>query len=131
MTENNGSSEHIEALLQRYFDGLYFSDVEALRGVFHPKAAYICATEEPLVHLSMDEYFDVVAERTAPASVNQARRDRIISIDLVGSDTALAKVECAIASKFFTDLLSIVREKGRWLIIAKVFHFHYVNDTGE
>jgi hypothetical protein len=37
--------------------------------------------------------------------------------------TALARVECSIAEKFFTDLLTFVFVDGRWQIIAKVFHF--------
>lgn len=32
-------------------------------------------------------------------------------------------VECAIAPKYFTDLLTLVRVDDRWQIIAKVFHY--------
>ena len=37
--------------------------------------------------------------------------------------TALARVECSIGPKHFTDLLTLVHVGGRWQIIAKVFHF--------
>jgi hypothetical protein len=37
--------------------------------------------------------------------------------------TALARVECAIGAKRFTDLLNFIRLDGRWRLIAKVFHF--------
>lgn len=37
--------------------------------------------------------------------------------------TALARVECAIGPKFFTDLLTFIKLDGRWQIIAKVFHY--------
>jgi hypothetical protein len=37
--------------------------------------------------------------------------------------TALARVNCSIAERFFTDLLSFVFVDGRWQIIAKVFHY--------
>jgi hypothetical protein len=113
----------VSAVLQTYFDGLYHSDTQRLRRVFHPQAVYACATGgEPLI-LRMDEYFPVVDARPAPASRGDARTDRILSIELVGPVTALAKVECSILPKHFTDLLTLIHVDGRWQIIAKVFHF--------
>ena len=113
----------IVELLGQYFDGLYHSDTARLRRVFHPQARYVCATESPLVHLGMDEYFPIVDKRPSPASRGEARRDRIVSIELAGPVTAFARVNCAIGPKFFTDLLTLIRVDGRWQIIAKVFHF--------
>lgn len=109
-----------------YFDALYHSDTARLRRVFHPQARYVCATESPLVHLGMDEYFPIVDKRPSPASRGEARRDRIVSIELAGPVTAFARVNCAIGPKFFTDLLTLIRVDGRWQIIAKVFHFDLV-----
>jgi hypothetical protein len=65
----------------------------------------------------------MVAKRPSPASRGEPRRDRILSIEFVGPVTALARVECAIGEKHFTDLLSFIRLDGRWRLIAKVFHF--------
>jgi len=110
-------------VLVRYFDGLHHSDTTILRRVFHPSALYACASEGTLLSLRMDEYFAVVDKRVSPASLGQARTDRIISIEFAGPVTALARVECSIAPKHFTDLLTLVRLDGRWQIIAKVFHF--------
>lgn len=116
----------IVAVLARYFDGLYHSDAAALAGVFHPQAIYACASEGSLTHLTMDAYLPMVEKRPSPASRGEARRDRILSIEFAGPVTALARVECAIGPKHFTDLLSFVRLDGRWQIIAKVFHFDLV-----
>ena len=113
----------ITALLQDYFDGLYFSDTQRLRRVFHPQAIYATATGGTPLTLRMDEYFAVVDKRPAPASRGDARNDRIESIQFVGPVTALAKVQCAIKPKHFTDLLTLIQVDGRWQIIAKVFHF--------
>ena len=46
-----------------------------------------------------------------------------MSIDFAGPVTALARVECAIAERHFTDFLSLVHVDGRWQIMAKVFHY--------
>ncbi|MED5622352.1 nuclear transport factor 2 family protein [Ideonella sp. BN130291] len=113
----------ITQLLQDYFDGLYHCDVERLAQVFHPAAVYACATEGPLRLLAMTEYFAIVRQRTSPASLAQRRTDRIVSIDVAGPVTAMAKVECSIEPKHFTDFLSLVKLGGRWQILAKVFHF--------
>lgn len=111
------------AVLRDYFDGLYHCDTKKLATVFHPQATYATATEGRLLKLGMDEYFPIVDKRVPPASRNETRRDRIISIEFAGPVTALARVECAIGPKFFTDLLTFIKLDGRWQIIAKVFHY--------
>lgn len=113
----------VHAVLQDYFDGLYHSDTNRLRRVFHENAVYACATEGTPLILRMPEYFPVVDARPAPASRGDARTDRVLSIELVGPVTALAKVECSIRPKHFTDLLTLIHVEGRWQIIAKVFHY--------
>ena len=110
-------------LLGRYFDGLYHSDTQTLRQVFHPSALYACATEGRLLSLRMDEYFPIVDQRPSPASKAEVRSDRILSIEFAGPVTAFARVECSIAPKRFIDLLTLVQLDGRWHILAKVFHF--------
>ncbi len=113
----------VTALLEAYFDGLYHSDAERLSTVFHPSALYACATGGTLVCLRMDEYLPMVARRASPASRGDPRTDRIIAIEFVGPVTAMARVQCAILPKHFTDLLTLVRLDGRWQVMAKVFHF--------
>lgn len=113
----------IAELLQTYFDGLYLSDAERLRGVFHPAARYVCATDEKLVDLGMAEYLPIVAARPSPASRGEARRDRIVGVEFAGPNTAFARVNCAIGPKYFTDFLTLIRTDGAWRIIAKVFHY--------
>ena len=113
----------VAAVLQEYFDGLCHSDTQRLRRVFHPQAVYGCGTAEPAVVLRMDEYFHIVDQRPSPASRGETVQERILSIEFAGPVTALAKVECAILPKHFTDLLTLIHVDGRWQIIAKVFHY--------
>lgn len=111
----------IESQLQLYFDGLYHSDTQRLRQVFHPQAIYACVVDGQLLHYTMDQYFPIVDQRPSPASRGQQRQDRIISIEILGATTAVARVECAIAPKRFQDVLSFLYLDGRWQIMAKVF----------
>ncbi len=110
-------------VLQDYFEGLYRSDTQILRRVFHPDALYACATEGTLLTLKMEPYFLMVDQRPSPASRADARTDRILAIEFVGEVTALARVECSIRPKHFTDLLTLIFIEGRWQILSKVFHF--------
>jgi hypothetical protein len=116
----------IRALLRDYFDGLHFSDVQRLGRVFHASAMYACATSGTLQLLDMAAYLAVVAQRSSPASLGQPRADEIVSIEMAGPVTALARVHCTIAPKRFTDLLTLVRVDGEWRILAKVFHFDLI-----
>ena len=84
---------------------------------------YACATGGTLLTLRMDEYFPIVDQRPSPASRGDMRTDRIIAIEFVGPVTALARVQCSILPKHFTDLLTLLLVDGRWQVMSKVFHF--------
>jgi hypothetical protein len=73
--------------------------------------------------MNMGTYLPIVAKRDPPARLNALRRERILIIDILGSTTALVKLECSFFQKDYTDLLSLIRVDGRWQIIAKVFHY--------
>lgn len=122
--------DEIDAVLAAYFEGLYRSDTGLLRSVFHPQALYASASGGTLVSLRMDEYFPMVDQRPSPASRGEVRADRIVSIEFVGPVTALARVQCVIRPKHFTDLLTLLWVDGRWQVISKVFHFE-VEGEGE
>lgn len=118
----------VAAVMADYFDGLYQSDTKRLERVFHPMAQYVCATDGTLLHRTMAEYFPVVDARPSPASRNEPRRDRILSIDFHGPVTARALVSCSIAEKDFIDCLTLIKLDGRWQVISKVFHFDVRKD---
>jgi hypothetical protein len=117
----------VTAVLHNYFEGLYHSNTQILRQVFHPAAIYASATDGTLLALRMDEYFAIVDKRPSPASRAEKRTDRILTIEFAGPVTAIARVECSIQPKFFTDLLTLVQVDGRWQIISKVFHYELNN----
>jgi 4-oxalocrotonate tautomerase len=119
----------IEHTLQDYFDGLYQSDTSLLRKTFHPQAIYASATDGELVHRTMNEYFPIVDARPSPASRQESRHDRVVSIEVVGPVTAVARVECAIGPKRFDDILTLIRLEDRWQIIAKVFHYELTEEA--
>lgn len=118
----------IEILLQKYFDGIYSGDSSKLSEVFHEKAQYVCATSGELTLLTMPEYFNLVQNRQSPLRKSAERKDTIVSIEMIGPATALAKVNCLISPKYFSDLLSLIKLNDQWLIIHKNFHYTILND---
>jgi hypothetical protein len=129
-TGSVGAARHAETLLpvlQDYFDGLYHCDVDLFRQVFHPKAVYATADETPLLYRDMPTYFEVLAQREAPATRGELRHDVIDQIQFAGANTSFAQVRCRIGTKQFIDFLTLVREAGQWKIMAKIFHIQEAN----
>lgn len=108
--------------LTRYFDFLYFCDVDKIDDIFHGNAIYATADESPLLYRDMETYAEVIAKRQSPASRQEARKDRVDGIEFAGENTAFARVRCSIGDKDFVDFLTLVRVDNEWKIMAKVFH---------
>lgn len=115
--------QQICKLLERYFDALYECDSEKLSQVLHERALYACLEKGKLLSRTMQEYFSIVDHRVSPKEKNERRRDKVISIDLGNKTTALAKVNCSIGEKFYTDYLSLLKIDNRWWIISKIFDY--------
>lgn len=111
----------VQEVLQTYFDALYACDVDLLAEVFHPRAIYATADESPALYRDMPTYFWVVRGRTPPAASADPRRDIIDEIAFAGANAAAVRVRCTLGARDFVDLLTLVRDDGRWRIIAKVF----------
>jgi len=116
----------VEALLGRYFDGLYAGDVASLEAVFHPDCRFHTVRADRPVAEPLAEVFARMRARQSPASQGLARHDRIVAVDFSGPETALAKVECAIPPQFFTDYLTLCRFEGLagfggWRIVTKTY----------
>jgi hypothetical protein len=125
LAENAETTQQIADILpvvQRYFDGLYHCDVELFQQIFHANAVYATADETPLLYRDMPTYFEVLAQREAPAMRGETRHDVIDQIQFAGANTAFAQVRCRIGTKQFIDFLTLVREAGQWKIMAKIFH---------
>jgi len=113
----------IKAVLQTYFDGMYEGDIEKLRAAFHPTADLRTAADDgTLAVMPRAAWFDLVQSRPSPKSRDLARHDWVVTIDRSGPATALAKVQCAIPPRYFTDYLTLARLKEGWIIVGKTYH---------
>ncbi|NCU23543.1 nuclear transport factor 2 family protein [Acinetobacter haemolyticus] len=117
----------IQQQIEKYFDALYFCDLALLKQVFHADAIYMNVTEQPILRLNMAEYFSIIESRNSPASKNQIRQDKVISIDLIHDQLAIVHVECVIEPKYFYDALTFTLDHDQWKIISKVFSYQLLD----
>src|SRR5262245_38752673 len=112
----------VEKVLGVYFDGLYEGDTKKLGEAFHPASHLYSAGEGKATDLPRADWFTSVESRPSGKAKNSVRADRIVSIDFTGPATAIAKVECQLPPRYFTDYLTLLKVDGRWQIISKTFH---------
>jgi 4-oxalocrotonate tautomerase len=119
------SYQDIVAMLNKYFEGFYNSDVRTLREVFHPNCHLYTAGDGSLADDDMETVYARVAKRLedgeGPSNNNAPRYDRIMTIDMSGPECAFAKVRIAIAPRYFTDYLTLIKLDGDWRIITKTY----------
>lgn len=113
----------VEALMQRYFDGLYHSDSATLRTVFHPKLAYVNATEGNHEFMGLEAYMARIDGRTPPASCGHARDEVIERITLKGGQIGLVEARMTMLGRDYHDLLSLIRTADSWKVLTKVFTY--------
>ena len=113
----------VEKVLQVYFDGLYDGDTKKLGEAFHAAShLYAAGADGKATDWPLSQWFQMVESRPSAKSKGSARADRIVSIDFSGPATAIAKVECQLPPRYFTDYLTLIKVDGRWQIISKTFH---------
>lgn len=111
----------IEALMQRYFDGLYQSDSAALRTVFHPALAYVNATPGNHEFLGLEAYMARIDGRTPPASSQEPRDDVIERTTLKGGQIGVVEARMTMLGRDYQDLLTVIRTDDGCKVLTKVF----------
>ncbi len=114
-------TQAIEAVVQTYFDGLHEGDTKKLGHAFHEVSHLYSMTSEGVQDLPRTKWFEMVESRPSAKSKGLARRDRIVSIDMSGPETAFVKVECQIPPRYFTDYLLLLKGREGWKIVSKSF----------
>lgn len=112
--------QHILAVLDEYFAGIYSGDVERLRSAFHPSAVLWGEIKGAPYHKALEDYLDAVRNRTSPRELGESFGMEPISIEVQGN-MALAKVRCPMLGYNYVDFLSLLHQNGKWAIAAKVF----------
>lgn len=118
------SIDAIQATLQTYFDVMYDCDMVKFDEVFHPACSLFTADGASLVVKPYANYRAEMQGRTPPRSRGQSRaHETIVKIDMLSPDIALAQVRVQIHEKLFIDNLNLVQVAGRWMVVAKIYHY--------
>jgi len=118
---NQADQLEINALMMRYFDGLYQSDSTVLRTVFHPELSYVNATLGNHEFLGLEAYMKRIDARTPPASRKDPRAEVIEEITLKGGEIGVVEARMTMLGSDYQDLLTIIRSPDGWRVLSKVF----------
>lgn len=111
----------IQKLLSDYFDVMHHQDMAVFDTVFHKNCALYSAQTGELSLRPYDVYREVVANRESPASLGDARRDKVLMFDQISPTLALVKVQLEMFGGVMQDYLNIVFIDGQWWILAKMW----------
>jgi len=118
MNQINELSEAISV----YLDAIYYCDVDRLNEIFHDKSSLFDADEGEIFVDPIASFKSDVGQRPAPAGINQARRDEVISIDWLSDLSAVVKLRLQSHDNVFVDHLSFLKGLDGWKIVCKIWH---------
>ncbi len=113
----------ITTLMLSYFEGLHQADSTMLRKVFHPRLAYVCATEGDELYLDLDTYMTRVDAREPPAKRGDPRDEAILEITFGSNRIARVTARMSMMGRDYLDFLTLVPHDGQWRIVTKVFTY--------
>lgn len=116
----SGTDEaEIRAAVQAYFDGMMNGSPETLRRAFEENALLIGPADDGgVVRIPFAQWS---ARMSRPLPDPGARTNRILSVDIAGN-AAVAKTELVWPTVRYVDYLSLLKVKGEWKIVNKIWH---------
>lgn len=127
MTLSSQTEAHSDVLAvwNSYRDGIYDGDADRLASIFHPSACMFFLKDGQLISTPIENYIEVVRNRTAPRAIDSERRERLLSIAIPSTDSAVVTATILITGRHFTDQLTMMKDGERWLIVSKTYHLDY------
>lgn len=111
----------IKDLLDRYFDVLYFQNMDEFDKVFHKDCVLYSAQGGQLSIRPYREYREAVANREAPAAKGDKRAESILMFDQISPTLALAKPQLELFGGVMQDYLNLVYLDDQWWVMAKMW----------
>lgn len=113
-------ADQITEVINHYFDGVFYGDVEKLKDAFHV-SAFLYGDIKGVEYLkSLDEYLQGVKNRKSPHEQNEKYEMKILGLEIWGN-VAIAKVHLPMLGFNYYDFLSLSLIKGKWKIVNKIF----------
>ena len=110
----------LRAMAQDYFDAAYEMDADKFASVFHHASSVTKIGDDGEVSVTpIGVWLAAVRNMKSPRQLGLQRDDEILSIDVV-RELALVKLKLQVQPRYFTDMLSCLKVRGRWQIVQKV-----------
>jgi len=113
----------IKDVIQTYFDACYENSREKMKKVFHdPAHVYVRAEDGALKDWDKTTFVGFFSDSaTEEPKPSYPRSDKILSLDFIGEEAAVARVELRIRDTAYTDILCFMLLDGKWGVISKVY----------
>jgi len=109
----------VRAALQHYLNGHATGDPEEFRKAFHPDARMTFVRDGKITITPISEY---IARATGKPAADEANRKRRITNVVITGTAAVGTIELDYPSALLIDYMTLLKENGRWVIIAKSFN---------
>jgi hypothetical protein len=109
----------VRAALQHYLNGHATGSQDEMRQAFHPDARMTFVRDGKLVVTPIAEY---IARFTGQPAADEAQRRRRITDVEISGNAATGRIELDYPATFFVDYMTLLKDNGRWVIIAKSFN---------
>ena len=109
----------VRAALQHYLNGHATGDPEEFRKAFHPDARMAFVRDGKITITPISEYIGRASGK--PAADEAKRKRRITAVEITGT-AATGTIELDYPSALLIDYMTLLKENGHWVIIAKSFN---------
>jgi hypothetical protein len=109
----------VRAALQHYLNGHSTGDPEEFRKAFHPDARMTFVRDGKITITPISEY---ISRATGKPAADEAKRKRRITNVVITGTAAVGTIELDYPSALLIDYMTLLKENGRWVIIAKSFN---------
>ena len=111
----------IRRVVAAYFDGRASGDTALLGSAFLlPQATMYAWRDTTLLELPIPQWLVRIANNQRMVPRDPAERDEVLSID-IDHTVAHAKVRTTTPRFVITDHMNLVKVRGRWVIVNKIF----------
>jgi hypothetical protein len=107
----------VRQTVQHYLHGLKHNDVESLKKAFWSEAKLFFVVDGKLGQLTQEDWYKSFA---GSAGKEEEGDLRITALDITGN-AASVKVEEDYPNSKYTDYLSLLKLKGQWWIVNKIY----------
>lgn len=111
----------IQTLLDDYFELMHSQDMSLFDKVFHKDSNLYSSESDEIVIRPRDFYREQMEARTSPQGLGNVRRDKVLLVDQISPEVALAKVQLEMFGGVMQDYLSLLRVDGSWFVISKLY----------